>query len=147
MKIAIVTEDGRTISQHFGRAPYYLVVSVEDGQVTGQELRDKVGHRQFAQEHHDHEHHDHGHGHGHDHDHAADPRGHGFDAHSQDKHARMIAAITDCEAVIVRGMGRGAYVAMQDAKIRPIVTDLADATAAVRAYLDGTLVDHSERLH
>jgi len=27
MKIAAVTEDGTTISQHFGRAPYYLVVT------------------------------------------------------------------------------------------------------------------------
>lgn len=41
MKIAIVTEDGRTISQHFGRAPYYAVLTVEDGIVTGRELRPK----------------------------------------------------------------------------------------------------------
>ena len=30
MKIAAITEDGTTISQHFGRAPLYLVVTVED---------------------------------------------------------------------------------------------------------------------
>jgi predicted Fe-Mo cluster-binding NifX family protein len=30
MKIAIVSDDGMTISQHFGRATYYVVVSVEN---------------------------------------------------------------------------------------------------------------------
>ena len=30
MKIACITEDGHTISQHFGRAPYYLVLTVEN---------------------------------------------------------------------------------------------------------------------
>jgi len=48
MKIAAVTEDGTTISQHFGRAPYYLVVTVEDGQIVNKEKEDKVGHHSFA---------------------------------------------------------------------------------------------------
>ena len=30
MKIAVITEDGSTVSQHFGRAPYYTVLTVED---------------------------------------------------------------------------------------------------------------------
>jgi predicted Fe-Mo cluster-binding NifX family protein len=29
MKIAVITDDGKTISQHFGRAPYYMVFSIE----------------------------------------------------------------------------------------------------------------------
>ena len=134
MKIAVITEDGQTISQHFGRAAHYLVFTVEDNEIVGKELRDKVGHRQFAQE---------------DHEHASehDPRGHGFGAHSESKHARMIESIQDCEAIIVRGMGRGAYLAMQQAHIRPFVTELADAEEAVKAYIGGTLVDHTEQLH
>lgn len=134
MKIAVITEDGQTISQHFGRAPYYQVFTIADGQIVNKELRDKVGHRQFAQEPHDHEAQN-------------DPRGHGFGAHSDTKHARMIEAITDCEAIIVRGMGRGAYLAMLHANIRPLVTELADAEEAVKAYMSGTLTDHVERLH
>jgi predicted Fe-Mo cluster-binding NifX family protein len=51
MKIAAVTEDGITISQHFGRAPYYVVVTIADGRVVSKEVRDKVGHAQFASEH------------------------------------------------------------------------------------------------
>ena len=134
MKIAVITEDGQTISQHFGRAPYYLVFTAEDKEIVGKELRDKVGHRQFAEE---------------DRRHASrnDPRGHGFGVHSAAKHTRMIDTIQDCEAIIVRGMGRGAYLAMEQAHIRPFVTELANAEEAVRAYLDGTLVDHTERLH
>ena len=33
MKIAVITEDGTTISQHFGRAPLYVVVTVEGGKI------------------------------------------------------------------------------------------------------------------
>ena len=35
MKIAAVSDDGTTISQHFGRAPFYVVVTVEDGRIVG----------------------------------------------------------------------------------------------------------------
>jgi tRNA-Thr(GGU) m(6)t(6)A37 methyltransferase TsaA len=134
MKIAVITEDGQTISQHFGRAPYCLVYTVEDKKIVGKELRNKVGHREFAEE---------------ERRHASrnDPRGHGFGAHSGARHARMIESIQDCTAIIVRGMGRGAYLAMEQAHIRPFVTELTDAEEAVKAYLDGTLVDHTERLH
>ena len=132
MKIAAITDDGKTISAHFGRAPYYLVCTVEDGKIAHSELRDKVGHRQFANQPHEEE---------------ADPRGHGFGAGSAARHSSMIAAITDCEALLVRGMGRGAYIALQEADIRPIVTDIESIEEAVQAYLRGDIVDHFERLH
>ena len=50
MKIAAVTDDGKTISQHFGRASKYMVVTVENGEEIGRELRDKLGHRDFQKE-------------------------------------------------------------------------------------------------
>jgi len=43
-------------------------------------------------------------------------------------------------------MGTGAYESIRAASIRPIVTDVVTIMEAVRAYLDGTLVDHTERL-
>ncbi|NDJ75984.1 MAG: dinitrogenase iron-molybdenum cofactor biosynthesis protein [Chloroflexi bacterium] len=140
MKIAVVTDDGQTVSQHFGRAAHYLVFTVEDGAITGTELRDKAGHRQFAAE----GHHDHDHEHGHDHQHG---QGHGFGPGPDRKHKRMIESITDCEAVLVRGMGRGAYLAMESAKIKPIVTDIPTAEDAVKAFISGDIVDHTEKLH
>ena len=48
MKIAVITDDGKTISQHFGRAPYYLVLTIEEGKIVSREMRDKMGHNQFS---------------------------------------------------------------------------------------------------
>ena len=136
MKIAAVSDDGTTISQHFGRAPFYVVLSVEDGRVVGRETRDKLGHAQFS-----------GEGSGSDGARAADPRGHGFDPTAQDRHARMAVTIADCDVLLARGMGAGAYEGMRAAGIRPVVTDVADIDAAVAAYLAGDLYDHVEKLH
>lgn len=134
MKIAFVTEDGKTISRHFGRAPYYMVITIEDGKITHREMREKLGHHQFAGYHH--EEHEHHHG-----------AGHGMGAKSHDKHVSMAQAITDCEAVICGGMGTGAYESMRRLNIRPIVTELRDIEAAAQAYTSGTLTDHPEMLH
>jgi len=134
MKIAAVSEDGVTISQHFGRAPFYVVVTVEDGKITAHEKRDKMGHNQFS-------------GETHEEAHGADPRGHGFDPAAQDRHARMVTAIADCEILLARGMGAGAYESMKQANIRPVVTDIANIDEAVQAYIENRLEDHTERLH
>lgn len=135
MKIAAVSEDGITISQHFGRAPYYVVVTIEEGKVISKELRDKLGHAQFSGEHHE-EHHP-----------ESDSRGHGFDPAAQSRHARMAAAIQDCEILLARGMGAGAYSSLAQAGIRPILTDIATIDEAIQAVLRGDIVDHPERLH
>jgi predicted Fe-Mo cluster-binding NifX family protein len=134
IRIAAVSEDGVTISQHFGRAPIYVVVSVEGGRVLSRETRDKLGHAQFAAEA----------GEG---PHEEDPRGHGFDAVAQDRHTRMVAAIADCQVLLARGMGAGAFASMQRAGIEPIVTDIEDIGAAVEAYLAGTLRNQVEKVH
>lgn len=132
MKIAVITSDGKTIDQHFGRAPYYLVVTIEEGKVTQQELRDKMGHRHFVAQH---EENDHG------------SAGHGMDAGSHQKHASMAETISDCKALICGGMGMGAYESMRQFNIKPIVTDLRDIETAVQAFMDGKLIDHTELLH
>jgi predicted Fe-Mo cluster-binding NifX family protein len=131
MKIAAITEDGKTISHHFGRAPYYLVVTIENGEIVDRELREKLGHSHFANESHN--------------DEPGTP--HGFGADAQDKHMRMAQAITECEALLCQGMGAGAYYSMQQAGIRPIVTDIESIDEAVQAYVDGKIVDHTEKLH
>jgi predicted Fe-Mo cluster-binding NifX family protein len=133
MKIAVITDDEKTISQHFGRAPYYLVVTIEDGQIAQRERRDKLGHAHFANE-------------PHNHDHQPGER-HGFDPASQDRHKRMAATIGDCEVLLCREMGAGAYESMKQAGIRPIVTDIASIDDAVKAYLHGEIVDRTDRLH
>lgn len=131
-KIAAITDDGKTISQHFGRASHYLVATIEDGQIVKRELRQKLGHVQFQ-----------------DQPHSEDQPGqpHGMDAASHNKHLMMAEAIADCEALLCRGMGRGAYESMQQRGIRPVVTDIAEIDAAVMAYVDGKIIDHIDRLH
>ena len=141
MKIAAITDDGETISQHFGRAPYYAVFTVEDGKIVKQEVREKLGHAQFQAEG--------GHGHGHDHGHADahEPGRHGYGAEAQSRHARMAASIADCRALLCRGMGWGAYESMKEHGITPIVTDIVEIESAVRAYVDGSIEDLTDRLH
>lgn len=130
MKIAVVTDDGSTISQHFGRATKYAVYDIEEGKVLSKELRDKAGHHTFQQEGHEH-HHDHHHEHG-----------HGMDAHSADKHAQMVASITDCEVLLCRGMGRGAFLSMEQAGIKPLQVDFHFIEEAIRALLAGEIDKH-----
>ena len=132
MKIAAITDDGKTISQHFGRAQYYLVATVENRQIVSRDLREKLGHAQFA-----------------DQPHAEEVPGqpHGMDAASHNKHLQMAEAIADCEALLCRGMGMGAYESMKARGIRPIVTDIASIDEAVMAYIEGKIVDQVERLH
>ena len=145
MKIAAITEDGITISQHFGRAPYYMVLTIEDDEIIDRELRDKLGHNQFAT------------GSSHGENHSGHPgeqqagdhheAGHGLNPGSHDKHVRMAESIADCEAVLCRGMGMGAYQSMQVLGIRPVVTDIASIDEAALAYSQGNITDHTERLH
>lgn len=131
MKIAAISDDGESISMHFGRAQLYVVLEVEDGKVMGREVRPKVGHHTFGA----HEHGEHQDG------------KHGYDAASQDKHARMAGSIEDCQVLLAGGMGWGAYDSMKGRGIEPIITDIQDVDGAVRAYLDGTIRNLMEKLH
>jgi transcriptional regulator with XRE-family HTH domain/predicted Fe-Mo cluster-binding NifX family protein len=132
MKIAVITDDGKTISQHFGRAPYYLVLTIEEGKFINREMRDKMGHNQFSTESHLEEHH------------GAD---HGLDSGSHKKHISMAETIADCKALLCGGMGMGAYESMRRLNIQPVVTDLRDIDTAAQAFIDGKLIDHTELLH
>ncbi len=131
MKIAAISDDGITISQHFGRAPFYVVITVEEGKVINKETRDKAGHHTFPA-------------------HQADVKPgerHGYDAGAQVRHDNMASAISDCQIVLVGGMGWGAYESLKNSNIEPIATDVKDIDDAVQRYLDGKLENLMERLH
>ena len=132
MKIATITEDGVTVSQHFGRAPYYLVTTVEDGKVVKIEKRDKAGHHTFATGQHP----------------ETEPgERHGYDAGAQSRHAVMAQGIADCQVLIAGGMGWGAYESLKSRGIETVVTDVENIEVAVRLYVDGKLPNLMERLH
>lgn len=133
MKIAVVTDDGKTVSRHFGRAKYYLVVEVEAGNEIARSLRDKMGHHEFS---------------------GAEEKtigqrgiGHGFDPASQKRHEQMLQAINDCQVVIAGGMGRGAYQSMDDAGKEVYVVSTQDIDQALDAYLGGTLENMMDLIH
>ncbi len=127
MKIAVVTDDGKTISQHFGRALYYLVYNVENGAVTAKETRPKAAHHTPGEEHH---------------------REGGHSGPEADAaHGSMLSNIRDCKVLIARGMGYGAHEALTSAGIEPYITDINLADEAVKAYTEGKLDSHTERLH
>lgn len=132
MKIAVITDEGKTISSHFGRARYYLVTTVEGGQVVNHELRDKPGHVQFQSE-------------GHEHEKAG--AAHGFGTSADSRHGRMAEAITDCEALLCGGMGKGTYGSLNERGIRPVITDILDIDEALTSYINGQIIDHTEKLH
>lgn len=116
MKIAVVTNDGTTISAHFGQARYYIVLTVEDGKVVGQEQREKNEYQ-------------------------------GAEDTGMQRHTRIVAPITDCNIVLSGGMGAGMYRNLQQAHIRPILTDVEDINEAVTAYIEGRLRNKPELVH
>jgi predicted Fe-Mo cluster-binding NifX family protein len=123
MKIAVISQDGRTVSQHFGRAPWYLVFTVEGGAVMASETRPKAGHHQF---------------HG-------DPGAPETDP--EDRHRAMAGSIEDCQALIAGGMGMGAFESLRRSGIEPVLTDEGDPLTAALRYAAGDLPHQPRRLH
>lgn len=132
VKIAVVTNDGVTISRHFGRARSYLVVTLDDGEVVARELRPKVGHQEFG-------------GHEHDTPEPGRPRGYGHD--SAAKHRAMAETIGDCDFLIAGGMGQGAFESMQAVGIETVITDEHGVSEAIHRFARGDLPNKTDRLH
>jgi predicted DNA-binding protein (UPF0251 family)/predicted Fe-Mo cluster-binding NifX family protein len=132
MKIAVITDDGNNISQHFGRAQSYIVLNVENGKVSARKTRPKAGHQNF---------------HGQPHQEAGQGQRHGYDAGSQARHAGMADTIADCQVLLAGGMGWGAYDSLKSRGIETIITDVTGVDEAVRLYLEGKLPNLKERLH
>lgn len=126
MKIAVVTMNGKTVSQHFGRSPYYAIITVENGKVSSQELRPRgTGH--FAPQ---------GPKHGGDLDESGR---HGYGATARMSHAAMAQEISDCQVLIAGGMGSGAYENFKEAGLDVILTDIESIDEAVTAYISGSI--------
>ena len=117
MKIAIATDDEKTISPHFGRARGFVILTVENGQVTNRETRQ----RQNSCD-------------GHEHEHGGQQCG------------ALVEMIADCAVVLVCQMGGGPYRRLQAAGIRPVFTELTNIDDAVHSLLEGTLSESAPNL-
>ena len=118
-KIAFATDDGVTISPHFGRARFYEVITIENGTACQQERRAKISHAGTF--------HDHG--------------------PTHDSHGQMLGPIRDCQLVVARGMGSGMYAHIKDANLTPLLVDCMSVQEAVQRIIEGTLVNHPEMVH
>lgn len=132
MKIAVVSDEGVTVSQHFGRAEMYIVLTIEDGQVVAEENRPKLGHGALASLPHG----------------ELDAQGRrGFGEGAESRHQQMAEAIGDCQALIAGGMGWGARESLQQLGIEVVITDVEDVRDAALRHANGDLPNLVERLH
>lgn len=119
MKVAVASEDGSSISHHFGRSQCFLVFEIENDQVVGQTLREN----RFTA-------HALGECHG----------GHEGQEHPHHGHGAIVEALRDCAAVLCYGMGWRAAEALKQSGIKPLVVPGEMSPAdAVKAYLGGNL--------
>lgn len=118
MKIAVASDDGLSVSQHFGRARRFVVFQVADNVIVHEEDRAGIavaGAEEDCEAQH------------------VRPRA-AFD------YSAVIAALADCQAVLCRGMGWHAASQLVLGGINPLVFQ-GDVSPreAVQQYLCGTL--------
>ncbi len=115
MRIAIATDEYGRPAGHFGEAPFYVVYTLEDGQVVGQEQRAKPVC-----------------------DHAGSGAGangaHGG-AEGPDLHTGMSDVIMDCQVVMARGIPAPMYRHLINVGLDPHLVGAASNEEALREYL------------
>jgi predicted Fe-Mo cluster-binding NifX family protein len=122
MKVAIATDDGVTVSRHFGRATAYTVATIVDGRLLGTELRAKfTRHLPGAQDH--------------DHAEGGGSAGEHTGPEAQARHDAMLAVITDCSVVVAGGMGMGARDRVLAMGMEVAMTDAVRVDDAIRHWM------------
>lgn len=122
-KVAFATNDGVTTFAHFGRAKYFKVIEVKDGNITSRERREKPDFHS---------------GNNHNHNHHSN---HG------ERHNTIYTLIEDCDFVVAAGMGYGIYDFLISKGKQPIVTTEKNIEDALKNLISGQLVNHTENLH
>ena len=118
MKIAVASDDARTIAAHFGRTRGFLIYEITDGKVTGHDYRinDFTGHVQGM---------------------------HQQGVH-QNPHGSILAALSDCQVVISHGMGRRLYDDLKNNGMEAFIVQERRADEAVLLYLSQQLEDNPD---
>lgn len=119
-RIAFTTDDGETISSHFGQAHYFRVITIEENQAISSELREKPWHQ---------------HGQGHE----MGPGVHPGQA--------MVDLIRDCQVLITGGMGEPALNRAQAAGLEVFLTPEMQIESALEKYRNGKLASDLKRIH
>ncbi len=138
-KIAFPTANGKTITSHFGRAKYFLVVEIQGKNIVSQQLRENDSHKgmpRHHRHHHDHDHHHHSHDHNYEENHAYDPV---EEKMHQTAHSRLSQILDDVDIIIATQMGPRAYQDFSSKGYTIILTGIRSIDDALKAYLDGKL--------
>lgn len=120
MKIAVASDDGLSISAHFGRSAGFVIFEAENGEIVKSDFRPN------SSAHHHSSGCDHEQGHGHE--------------QSFHSHDGFLNTLAGCDVVICRGMGRRAIVDLKESGIvAAITTEAVDVTTAAKLYAQGKL--------
>lgn len=120
MRIAVASDNGVSIAEHFGRCAGFIVYEYANDEVKEIENRPNGN----SQHHDQHECTNHGHNH--------EAANHG--------HESFLAVLGDCQMVICRGMGRRAIVDLESRGIKPaIIAGDIPAREAVELLIKGKL--------
>jgi len=118
MRIAVPTNDGVSISEHFGRSQGFLVFEVENGQIRAREVRPNTA----------------------QHSHQQGSCAGGSGGHEPHSHAGILTSLAQCDVVICAGMGSRAADALRAGGIATVIASASGpAEAIVGAYLKGEL--------
>ena len=116
MRIAVASDDGTTISSHFGKTRGFVIFDVVDGRV----IKRSYIKNTFT-------------GHA---------RGLSGADHSVDRHGPILQSLKDCKAVIAHGMGQRIYDDLRSVEIEAFIVNETEADEAIRLYLQKRLKDH-----
>jgi predicted Fe-Mo cluster-binding NifX family protein len=117
MRIAVPTNDGTSISEHFGRSAAFLIFETESGKIKSHRLTSNVGKHSHPQGEH------------------KDPS---TGVHFHD-HTGILTTLQGCEMLICAGMGHGAAEALKGRGMQIVFAPPGPADETVAAYLDGKL--------
>ena len=133
MKIAVASSDKVNISEHFGTAPYFVVLEVEGESIVKEDAREKPAHVVLSKEE--------------EHAQVSEGGKHGFTGKASERHKDMGRVVNDCKVIIAGRMGLGAYEDLKELGFEVIATDVKDIKEAASLYAKGELSHKEERLH
>jgi len=118
-KIAVASDDGQSISSHFGKTKGFVIFEVEGQEIKGQEYRPNTftGHARELEN----------------------------VGHDVDRHGPILSALNDCKVVISNGMGRRLYDDLCGAGKEVFITEETSVKKAIDLYLNNKLADNPDK--
>ena len=120
MKIAVASDDGKTIAGHVGKCEMFIVFDINNKEITNVEKRENsfTIHKNEGHQHHEH--------HAHQHD-------------GSGRHTGIINGLKDCEYLFCCSGGPGLIDDLKTNGIKTILTDEMEAETAVKLFLEDKL--------